>query len=153
MAAYASSEGNLNYIIKGIVRPFVIDIEGEPVTTNFHTTGTALTPTLLRSLNRISYINLEVVSDKADILCFEISGMEKEMQNVQDLATFGHNLVMQDSLVRAERELMLAKCKGIEKLKWFRERFKGLENKVSHQQIASYLGITATSLSRLRAEK
>jgi len=77
--------------------------------------------------------------------------MEAKMQSNKDLETFGFKVMMQDAYKRAEREKILLTASGIEKLEWFRKSYPNLENEIPHYYIASFLGMTPTSLSRLRA--
>jgi hypothetical protein len=79
--------------------------------------------------------------------------MFEHMQNYEDLEQFGPKVMMIDAMQRIERELILLKSTGKEKLDWFRKRFPNLENSIQHYHIASYLGMTSTSLSRIRGKK
>ncbi|MFT3752143.1 MAG: Crp/Fnr family transcriptional regulator [Paludibacter sp.] len=139
-------------VLEGIVRAYVSDYNGEDITINFYSSGQAITPAILRGVHSQSAYNLQVLSKTASILIFNNTRMENEMQHFPDLQQFGYNVIMQDSLRRVEREVVLLKETARNKLNWFRKNFPGLENQVQHYHIASFLGITPTSLSRIRAE-
>lgn len=139
-------------LLEGIVRAFLSGAGGEDITINFYTAGQAITPTILRGINDKSIYNLEVISKSARILVFDNIRMENEMQHFPDLQQFGYRVIMHDSVRRVEREALLLKETARNKLLWFRQVFPGLENQIQHYYIASYLGITPTSLSRIRAE-
>ncbi len=140
-------------VMSGIVRKFLTNAKGEEFTTDFFSNGQAITPALLRSVDFISFVNLQVVSHNAAILFFSYKTMEDTMQGNKDLEAFGFKVMMQDAYKRAEREKVLLTATGIEKLQWFRKNYPNLENEVPHYYIASFLGITPTSLSRLRSQK
>ncbi len=73
------------------------------------------------------------------------------IENIE-IRTFG-NLVLQNELKsKVEKEIGLASLSAKERLIEFRKKYKILENFVPHTDIASYLGITNISLSRLRKE-
>jgi hypothetical protein len=62
------------------------------------------------------------------------------------------NGVLQDALSqKADREWCLAALGGAHRLNWFRETFPGYEIIFTHSLIASFLGITPVTMSRLRA--
>jgi CRP-like cAMP-binding protein len=55
-------------------------------------------------------------------------------------------------MMKVEKEIGLASLTAKERLLSFRQQFPMFENLISHPDIASYLGITNISLSRLRKE-
>ncbi|MCU0352072.1 MAG: hypothetical protein MUF43_14790 [Flavobacterium sp.] len=137
-------------VLEGVVRKFIINDNADEFTIGFFTKGQAITPAITRSSKFISFVNLEIISNEADILIFENVAMEQKMSKNQDLKEFGNHVLMQDALERAEREIVILKGSGIEKLNWFREIYPNLENQIPHYYIASFLGLTNTSLSRVR---
>jgi len=140
-------------VVSGIIRKFLMNANGEEFTINFFSQGQPVTPSLLRSVDFVSFANLQVISDKATILFFSHREMESTMQGNKDLETFGFKVMMQDAFKRAEREKILLTASGTEKLEWFRKNYPNLENEIPHYYIASFLGLTPTSLSRLRSQK
>ncbi|MGX5687439.1 Crp/Fnr family transcriptional regulator [Arcticibacter tournemirensis] len=146
-----SEQVNSEFIVlDGIVRGFITNSRGEDITINFYTNGGAVTPAIMRGMNHRSIYNLQIVSRTARVLVFSNVRMESVMPKYKDLEMFGNTVLMADSQRRVEREMILLKETAENKLIWFRKAFPGLENKVPHYYIASYLGITATSLSRVR---
>jgi CRP-like cAMP-binding protein len=140
-------------VLSGVIRSFLTNVKGEEFTTDFFIAGQAISPALLRSIDFISFVNLEVVSSSASILYFSNREMEVTMQGNKDLEGFGYKVMMQDAYKRAEREKVLLTATGVEKLQWFRQHYYNLENEVPHYLIASFLGLSPTSLSRLRSPK
>lgn len=140
-------------VINGIIRKYLVNKKEEEFTIDFFTDGCAITPSLLRGIDFISFVNLQVISPEATILFFTNNEMEATMQGYKDLELFGYKVMMQDAYKRAEREKILLTSNGLEKLVWFRENYPKLENKIPHYFIASFLGMTPTSLSRIRKQK
>lgn len=138
-------------VLDGVVRGFIYNSKGDDITVNFYTNGSAVTPTILRGHQKSIY-NFQVISEKASVLVFNNMRMENEMPKYKDLEMFGNTVVMVDSMRRIEREITLLKETAVGKLEWFRKNFPNLENKIQHYHIASFLGITPTSLSRIRAD-
>lgn len=137
-------------VLEGVVRGYILDAKGDDATVNFYVGSNAITPAIMRGNGRRSIYNLQVISRNASILVFNNTRMEDLMPYNADLQQFGNIVVMLDSLRRAEKEVLLLKETAKNKLKWFRKHYPGLENEIQHYYIASYLGITPTSLSRIR---
>jgi CRP-like cAMP-binding protein len=74
------------------------------------------------------------------------------MINHMDIREFGNMVLQNELLAKVEKEIGLASLNARERLILFREKYHFLENLISHVDIASYLGITNISLSRLRKE-
>lgn len=53
---------------------------------------------------------------------------------------------------KVEKEIALASFKGKDRLLLLRKNYPNIENLIPHTDIASYLGITNISLSRLRTQ-
>lgn len=140
-------------LLNGIIRAYIVDHKGDDVSINFYTGQQAITPTIMRSLNDIAFYNLQIISKESKVLVFNKKGMFEQMQNYSDLEQFGPRVMMVDSMQRIEREMVLLKSNGKEKLEWFRKRYPNLENSIQHYHIASFLGMTSTSLSRIRGNK
>lgn len=137
-------------VLEGIVRGFILNSEGDDATVNFYINGNAITPAIMRGAQNRSVYNIQVISSQATILVFNNTRMEDLMPYNADLQQFGNTVVMLDSLRRVEKEVLLLKETAKNKLAWFRKNYPGLENEIQHYYIASYLGITPTSLSRIR---
>ena len=77
---------------------------------------------------------------------------EELMINNLEIRRFG-NAVLRNELTRkVDKEIGLASLTAKERLLKFREQYPMLENLIPHTDIASYLGITNISLSRLRRD-
>lgn len=137
-------------VSEGIVRKFVTNAKGDQFTIGFFTNGQAITPGIIRSIDFISYVNLEIISKEAEIISFSYSVFQKTMEGNRDIELFGNKVLMQNVFQRAEREKILLTGIGSEKLAWFRKYYRNLENEIPHYYTASFLGLTPTSLSRTR---
>lgn len=141
------------FVISGIIRKFLTNAKGEEFTVDFFCEKQVITPTLLRTVDFVSFVNLEVISPQAIVMLFSQKEMEATMQGNKDLEALGFRAIMHDAYKRAEREKILLTATGTEKLEWFRKCYPNLENEVPHYYIASFLGLTPTSLSRLRTQR
>lgn len=61
-----------------------------------------------------------------------------------------YNRLLRDSLkLHWENNTVLVQCIGVERYQWFLESYLGLIERVNHRYIASFLGMTPVSLSRV----
>ena len=65
-----------------------------------------------------------------------------------------NRVIAEDFFVKKERrEMSLVMNDASDRYEMFQEEFSGLENRITQYHIASYLGITPTQLSRIRAKR
>jgi CRP-like cAMP-binding protein len=70
-----------------------------------------------------------------------------------ELERFARKLAESYFVAKEKREIELVLLDADERYRIFRQEFPGLENRIPQYHIASYLGITPTQLSRIRAKK
>ncbi len=139
------------FVYEGICRSFLLSPEGEEVTISYFLEGGVLSPNKTRTANQISHLNFQALS-KLTVASLDADKFEQLMIKHIDIREFG-NMVLQNELIaKVEKEIGLASLNAKERLILFREKYHFLENLISHVDIASYLGITNISLSRLRKE-
>ena len=64
-----------------------------------------------------------------------------------------YNQLLTDALERNwEMKQVLAQCTALQRYQWFLEEYPGIIDRVNNKYIASFLGMTPVSLSRLRRE-
>ena len=125
--------------------------EGEEVTISYFLEGSVLSPNKTRTANQISHLNFQALT-KVTVASLNADKFEQLMINHPDIREFGNMVLQNELLTKVEKEIGLASLNAKERLILFREKYHFLENLISHVDIASYLGITNISLSRLRKE-
>ena len=137
------------FVFEGICRSFLLSPEGEEVTISFFLEGSVLSPNKTRTANQISHLNFQALT-KLTVASLNADKFEQLMINHIDIREFGNMVLQNELLAKVEKEIGLASLNAKERLILFREKHHFLENLISHVDIASYLGITNISLSRLR---
>lgn len=139
------------FVYEGVCRSFLLSPEGEEVTISYFLEGSVLSPNKTRTANQISQLNFQALT-KLTVASLNADKFEQLMINHIDIREFGNMVLQYELLAKVEKEIALASLNGRERLILFREKYHFLENLISHVDIASYLGITNISLSRLRRE-
>lgn len=139
------------FVYEGVCRSFLLSPEGEEVTISYFLEGSVLSPNKTRTANQISHLNFQALT-KLTLASLNADKFEQLMINHIDIREFGNMVLQNELLAKVEKEIGLASLNAKERLILFREKYHFLENLISHVDIASYLGITNISLSRLRRE-
>jgi CRP-like cAMP-binding protein len=139
------------FVYEGICRSFLLSPEGEEVTISYFLEGSVLSPNKTRTANQISHLNFQALT-KLTVASLNADKFEQLMINHIDIREFGNMVLQNELLAKVEKEIGLASLNAKERLILFRKNHHFLENLISHVDIASYLGITNISLSRLRKE-
>ncbi len=77
---------------------------------------------------------------------------ESLMIENMEIRHFGNTVLQNELISKVDKEIGLASMTAKERLIEFRKKYRLLENLIPHTDIASYLGITNISLSRLRKD-
>jgi len=139
-------------LLDGIVRTFLLNTEGEEITLSFFEPNSILPPYVTRTENGKSLLYCEPLTEcvfaKLDAKAFETLMID----NIE-IRDFGNTVLRHELLNKVQKEIRMASWTAKARLEQFRKEFSMLENRIHHPIIASYLGITNVSLSRLRGLK
>ena len=139
------------FIEKGITRSFWL-VDGEEVTTSFAGEGS-----IVFSMDELYYnkISEEFVETLEEVVAYKISltDLLRLFQNNIELANWGRIIHQNEyrRLHRSHKDRLTLSAK--ERYEEFKQQFPQVCQRVKLGYIASYLGITLPTLSRLRAHK
>ncbi len=139
------------FVLNGICKSYLINPAGEEITISFFVDETVLSPYSIRTPNGISNQNFKALTN------IELASINaKEFANLMttniEIKNFAHTVLQNELISKVEKEIGLASLSAKERLLEFRKKYRFLENLIPHTHIASYLGITNISLSRLRKD-
>ena len=137
------------FVYEGVCRSFLLSPVGEEITISYFLESSVLSPNKARTANQISHLNFQALT-KLTVASLNADKFEQLMINHIDIREFGNMVLQNELLAKVEKEIGLASLNAKERLILFRKKYHFLENLISHVDIASYLGITNISLSRLR---
>lgn len=143
---------NIEFIVlDGICRSFIPDKNENEITLSFFTANNAISPSLVRSAAGIAILNIQAITD-VQVATFQNVELMSMMTSNQEIRMWGNSILQQELINKVDKEINQISLSAKERLLRFRQQYPGLENLIQHGFIASYLGITTVSLSRLRKE-
>lgn len=137
------------FILNGICKSFVINPDSDEITISLFTENTILSPHSIRTSKNVSNLSFKALTD-LELVSINAQEFEKLMIENIEIRNFGNTVLQNELKAKVDKEIGLASLTAKERLLEFRKRFSLLENRIPHTDIASYLGITNISLSRLR---
>ncbi len=137
------------FILEGICRSFLINPLFEETTLSFYTDNTVVTPNLARTVEGKSLYNLQALTS-VRLASISVSVFEQMRIDHEEIRNFGQTVMRNELIKKVDKEMGLAALTASDRLIKFRDTYPMLENLIPHPHIASYLGITNITLSRLR---
>lgn len=137
-------------VLEGCLASSICDQDGKEVCVGFYVGPCVITPNIARTRDGVSLVSIAATTD-ALLARIDSDLLSKRMIASEPVRNWA-NAILRNALSRkADREWCLAALGGAERLTWFREAFPGYEDIFTHTLIASFLGITPVTMSRLRA--
>ncbi|WP_139957970.1 Crp/Fnr family transcriptional regulator [Flavicella sediminum] len=139
------------FMLKGICKSYLINPEGDEITISFYVENSILSPHSIRTSNMKANQYFKALTN-VELASINASKFEALMIENLEIRNFGNVVLQKELLSKVDKEIGLASLSAKDRLLKFRRKYKMLENLIPHGAIASYLGITNVSLSRLRKE-
>lgn len=139
------------FLLEGTARSCLMDQDGELVTLLFFESSHVLSPNVTRTSRSLSLINIEAIT-KCRLVRIDAGKFEHLIEEDLEIREFANTILRIELMRKIHKEIQLTSWTAKQRLDQFRIDHKGLENIVPHTMIASYLGITNVSLSRLRKQ-
>ena len=140
------------FVESGILRAFYQNDKGEEFNKVFFTASSMVAAYSSLIKKESSKINIQCLTDSVvyEASYHEILNLYDEHQSIERVNRLMAELFFVE---KEEREMSLVMNDASERYEQFKEQFQGLENEIAQYHVASYLGITPTQLSRIRAKK
>lgn len=144
-------DGNEYFVLNGVCKSYLINPDGDEITLSFYLENSILSPHSIRTSKNISNQYFKALID-LELASLNAKGFENLMIENIEIRNFANSVLQNELISKVEKEIGLASLSARERLIEFRKKYKLLENLIPHTDIASYLGITNISLSRLRKD-
>lgn len=137
-----------HFLLQGVMRGFFIDPDGHDITDCIvFQCGSPLAANF--ELGAPAAMSVEALT-VCDTLLLPVTVVEDLVQRYPELLTVYNRFLRQSLQYHWQAKKVLYQCCAMQRYEWFLMTFPELENVVKSKHIASFLGITPVTLSRLR---
>ena len=139
------------FVVKGMLRSFTVDEKGNEHILQFASEGWWIADLSSFLTGEPSRFNIETLED-AELLLFDKPSWNQSMQEIPALEHF-FRILIQNHLIATQKRLMQSLTETAEeKYLKFEQTYPDCVQRVPQHMIASYLGISRETLSRLRKQ-
>ncbi len=153
---YFAREGEFSkkfaFVSTGIFRAFYRNNDGNEYNKSFFTKNSFIGAYSSLISGQKNLINIRCLTD-CTFLIADFSGFTNLYSRSPKTERLARILAEQFFIEKEKREIELVMLDATERYEIFRREHPNLENLIPQYHIASYLGITPTQLSRIRAKK
>ena len=134
---------------KGVMRGYVLDEDGEEVTTHFYQEGDMVVGSFMPNVSMT--FSIEALEDCEISMANYAEVMAQVNKDPSITEVINREFEKLNKQLQA-RLVSLLNLRAADKYRLFLDEYPGLLNRVPHYYIAQYLGITPTQLSRVRKQ-
>ena len=139
------------FVIQGSLRSFCIDKEGKEHTLQFAIKDWWISDFMAIYNNEPASLTVECITD-ATVIEFNAQKLDEIYLQFPEFESFQRKNLERHVVSLHKRILNQLQLTALERYNLFLEQYPNIEQHVPNYHIASYLGITQQSLSRVRAE-
>jgi CRP-like cAMP-binding protein len=137
------------FVEKGIVRAYMVDNDGNEKTTAFFPKKEFISMNSFRTKNGLSLYTYQALNPSSLIL-IDTSKFSVVLNQLDKLKRLVKEVKGKETIRLSNRDECLLQVRAERKYIKFRQFYPNIESDIAHHYIASYLGITPVSLSRIR---
>lgn len=137
-------------VLRGLLRFYYVDPDGAEATKAFrgpHEMAAAYSELLTGKPSRT---NIQAVED-SDLLVVDFRRVKSLYGKHPSWERLGRRIAEEHFIQKEQREFEFLQLPALERYKLFEAKYPGLLARIPQYHVASYLGITAVALSRLKA--
>lgn len=136
-------------LFQGRARSCLIDAEGREVSLSFYLAPMVITPNIARTKQGISLVDIEILRPGKIGIC-NTRALLDLMVEYEGIREWGNGIMRKELQQKVAREWCLSALGAAGRLAWFRENYPDYEKYFTQSQVASHLGMTPVTLSRIR---
>jgi CRP-like cAMP-binding protein len=139
----------LGFVIQGAFRSFVINENGNDITKYFYIEGSMLFSYAAYIQKKESSASIQALED-SEIRVASMSDLEEALNDDHHLMLLFKSKLDEVLVMKDQRASSFTMLNSTDRYRQFLVDYPGLEDRVKQYHLASYLGITPVSLSRIR---
>jgi len=139
----------IGFVMSGLFRSFILDEKGIDVTKYFYPEGAALFSYAAHLTGEPSAYYIQAL-ENSKLLVANINDFEKIIKDDFQLGLIFKGILDRNLIMKDHHASSFVLFDSIERYQQFLENYPGLEKRVKQYHLASFLGITPVSLSRIR---
>ena len=139
------------FIVKGCLRLYEIDKKGNEITGKFALENSIISA-ITSFITQKKSLDFLVAHEPSELLIISKDAFQKAFETFPAFAALYHKF-MEFAFVHSQmRVYIFLGMEGIDRLKWVMEHEPDLLSRISSKSVASYLGMTNSTLSKLKAK-
>lgn len=143
--------GEFFFLSEGLVRIYFVDHEGSEVNEGFYDEGSLLGPISCFANGEACQYNIQAL-EPCNLLVANYKAFHNYARQSVDTLEFEINFLQELFLSTAKRDNKRLINNGEQRYRWFCREYPHLLERLPQYHIASFLGMTPVSLSRLRKQ-
>ncbi len=139
------------FLLEGIVRLYFTDMGGNEITDSFGWRfGTPLYPSFSFGVDNLAKVSAATISD-CELLALPVDGVSFLLQEYPEISAIQSSILEASLKAQTQMKRLMTRYSPSERYDWFVKNRPLLARTVPQKYIASYLGMTPVSLSRIRS--
>lgn len=148
IVAAGDEENKLYLLVDGLIRKYYLDYQGNDLTHQFLEAGQVFSTQHVVFSGQVM-CNFEAV-EPCRLVCFDYERVQKLMLEEPSLSQVYIGILEETLRIKLVRETALLTETATERYVKLKTEIPDIDQRVSHTHIASYIGVTPVSLSRIR---
>ena len=146
----AGQHSDTLYLIEsGLVRLYYITPDGKERNKAFYRAGQVTGPVSAALTQSPAPFSIQAL-EPTEVIAFRFKDLVQAATRSKEVARLYRELLAEAFIRNEQREAMLLTCNAEQRYQWLLEHEPDLAERVAQYHIASYLGVDAVSLSRLK---
>ncbi|RAJ08563.1 CRP-like cAMP-binding protein [Chitinophaga skermanii] len=145
-------EQHIAFLLNGVTRAYFVSRDGTEYNKIFSTQHQFIGAYTAILTRQPSQINIQALTN-CELLVANYYEIEQLFDQHQEIERGVRKLAESFFMQKEKREIELVLLDAQDRYRVFQEEYPGLENLIPQYQVAAYLGISPTQLSRIRAKR